>query len=668
MKKKVGVILIIVMIFLQLNARVYAQQSKKDNTKMSWWKAAKFGMFIHWGLYSIPAGNWKSEKTPLGSGAEWIQCLLKIPVSDYKSLAAQFNPTRFNAEQYVKLAKEAGMKYIVLTAKHHEGFAMFKSKDPFNIVDATPYKMDIVKAMAIACKKYGMHFGLYYSQAQDWNHKGGSECNGSWDSAQNGNFDQYLDSIAIPQVKEILSGYNPEIIWWDTPCKMTKENAAKFAPILANYPNLITNDRLGGNVAGDLETPEQHIPATGIPGKNWESCMTMNDTWGYSSNDSNWKETSILIRNLIDIASKGGNYLLNVGPTSEGLLPQTSINRLKELGNWMKMNSEAIYGTSASPFSDINWGRVTQIKHENITKLYLNVFNWPTDGRLTINGLTNKIRKAYPLINKKRILKIGANDSERFVYVDNVKQTDYATVIVLEIVGTPNVNKKPEIKSAHSVFIDKIEFEITTETKNGVVYFTTDGTKPTTNSQVANGKIILNSIGNLLVKAQTFVNGKPATDITEKEFFKANPLPSICEPKIGLNYKYYEGAWNFLPDFSKITPVKSGVTENFTLNERKRETNYGFVFDGYINIPKTDVYSFFLSSDDGSKMAIDDQIGLDNDGKHGIQEKNMEMALSAGLHRISLQFFQGGGGDFLSLEWQASGMMRTPIDNSILVH
>lgn len=172
MKNKVIILLITLLSFFQTISNVQAQKNNTDDIKMSWWKAAKFGMFIHWGLYSIPAGNWKSEKTPLGGGAEWIECTLKIPVSDYKSLAAQFNPTKFNAEQYVKLAKEAGMKYIVLTAKHHEGFAMFKSKDPFNIVDATPYKMDIVKAMAIACKKYGLHFGLYYSQAQDWNHKG----------------------------------------------------------------------------------------------------------------------------------------------------------------------------------------------------------------------------------------------------------------------------------------------------------------------------------------------------------------------------------------------------------------------------------------------------------------------------------------------------------------
>jgi len=171
--------------------------------------------------------------------------------------------------------------------------------------------------------------------------------------------DKYLDEVAVPQVKEILSAYNPAIIWWDTPTNMTKDRVAKFTPLLNQYPNVIYNNRLGSGFTGDLETPEQYIPATGIPGKNWESCMTMNNTWGFKSDDNNWKSTETLVRNLIDIASKGGNYLLNVGPTAEGIIPQASVERLQQMGAWLKVNGESIYGVTASPFAYLSWGRAT---------------------------------------------------------------------------------------------------------------------------------------------------------------------------------------------------------------------------------------------------------------------------------------------------------------------
>jgi alpha-L-fucosidase len=211
--------------------------------------------------------------------------------------------------------------------------------------------------------------------------------------------DEYIDKIAVPQVKEILSNYGPiSVLWWDTPCDMTKERAAKFLPLLKLQPGIIWNNRLGGGFEGDSETPEQEIPATGFPGgRDWETCMTMNDTWGFKSYDNNWKSTETLIRNLVDIASKGGNYLLNVGPTSEGLIPEPSVERLKEVGRWMKVNGEAIYDTSASPFKKLEWGRCTKKVHEGGTRLYLHVFDWPKDGKLNILGLKNPIEKAYLL-------------------------------------------------------------------------------------------------------------------------------------------------------------------------------------------------------------------------------------------------------------------------------
>lgn len=253
--------------------------------------------------------------------------------------------------------------------------------------------------------------------------------------------DEYIEKIAVPQVKEILSNYGDvDILWWDTPTDMTKERAEKFLPVISKYPNLITNNRLGGGFQGDTETPEQFVPATGFPGRNWETCMTMNDTWGYKSTDHNWKSPEVIIRNLIDIASKGGNYLLNVGPTSEGLIPQPSIERLREVGQWMKTNGEAIYGTTASPFPYLSWGRCTQ----KGDKLYLHVFNWPKDEKLSV-PILNKVKKAYFLTNQKTTFKVDKLQDKNIIYLDGKAPDKIASVIVIEIEGNPDVLPLPAI-------------------------------------------------------------------------------------------------------------------------------------------------------------------------------------------------------------------------------
>src|SRR5262245_49579500 len=300
------------------------------DARMKWWREARFGMFIHWGVYSVPAGVWNGTNVTR-SGAEWIMNRGRIPVADYQKFPAQFNPVKFNADEWVKLAKDAGMKYIVITSKHHDGFAMYHSKaDPFNIYDATPFKRDPLAELAAACKKEGIRLGFYYSQAQDWNHPGGAASGGHWDPAQEGSMDDYIDRVAVPQVRELLTQYGDvAVLWWDTPTGMNTERAEKLLPLLKLQPHIISNNRLDrSKLTGDFETPEQKIPATGLPGKDWETCMTINGTWGYRSYDDKWKSNETLIRNLVDIASKGGNYLLNVGPTSEGVIPEPSVERL----------------------------------------------------------------------------------------------------------------------------------------------------------------------------------------------------------------------------------------------------------------------------------------------------------------------------------------------------
>jgi alpha-L-fucosidase len=411
--------------------------SKQNDQKMQWWKDAKFGMFIHWGIYSVPAGKWGNTTTY----GEWIMHSAKIPRAEYSALAKQFNPTQFNADEWVKLAKDAGQKYIVITSKHHDGFAMFGSKaDPYNIVDATPFKRDILKELAEACRKHGMKLGFYYSQAQDWYHPGGAVSgNVEWDETHKGDMNKYVDEIAIPQVKEILSNYGDvAVLWWDTPTNMTREMAQKLADLTKPYPNLITNNRLGAGMGGDLETPEQFVPATGFPGRNWEVCMTMNGHWGYNAFDDRWKSTTDLLQKLIDIVSKGGNFLLNVGPNQYGIIPEVCQQNLREMGAWLNVNGEAIYGTSASPFPYLSWGRAT-LKGQ---KLYLHVFDWPKDGKLNV-PFSNKISKAYLLADAKTNLKVTAGKEKSSIRLPAYAPDKIASVVAVEFEGTPLVQPIP---------------------------------------------------------------------------------------------------------------------------------------------------------------------------------------------------------------------------------
>jgi alpha-L-fucosidase len=448
------------LLLLLLTHTVFAQKELTRDERMKWWREARFGMFIHWGDYAGLGGVYKGHE--VGRGGEWIMNRGKIPVAEYQQFARQFNPVKYDPYAWVKLAKEAGMKYIVITAKHHDGFAMFKSNaSKWNIADATPYGKDVLKPLAAACRKYGIKLGFYYSQAQDWNNPGGAaarkissegwanpdsaridaytkENSGHWDPVQTSStMAQYIDKVAVPQVKELLTNYGDvAVIWWDTPTAMTDEFALKLQDVLMLQPNIITNDRLKRpNFAGDYKTPEQKIPnLSELDGKDWETCMTMNSTWGYKSYDHKWKTPETLIHNLIDIASKGGNYLLNVGPTAEGEFPQESIAILKKMGEWMKINGEAIYATKASPLQPLTWGRCTLKPDGKNTILYFSVFNWPTDGKLLIPGLKNEVVSAKILVGGSSLKTVVNADGISINVPDNASDS-IATVIKVEVKG-----------------------------------------------------------------------------------------------------------------------------------------------------------------------------------------------------------------------------------------
>lgn len=317
--------------------------------RIAWFREVKFGMFIHWGLYAIPAGIWKGKEIQ-GLG-EWIMFRARIPVKEYAQLAKQFNPVKFNADEWVQLAKEAGQRYLVITAKHHDGFAIYDSKvTDYDIVDATPFARDPMKELSEACRKHGIRFCFYYSHVQDWHHPDAVGNDWDYDPAQK-NFARYWEEKAKPQIRELLTQYGPlGLIWYDTPRNISYEHALEAVRLVRELqPNCLVNGRVGHNLGDYREMGDNRIPED-VVDEDWEVPATINNTWGYKVTDNNWKPVKRLIFNLVDIVSKGGNYLLNVGPTAEGVIPEPSVERLLAIGRWLRVNGEAIYGAGRSPF------------------------------------------------------------------------------------------------------------------------------------------------------------------------------------------------------------------------------------------------------------------------------------------------------------------------------
>lgn len=377
-----------------LPAVVRNETTEQQEERLRWFREARFGLFIHWGVYAVPAGFWQGKSI----SAEWIMHRGKIPVADYRAFAKNFTAAKYDPQAWAQLAADAGIKYVVITAKHHEGFALFDTThSDWSAIKVSGAKRDLIAPLAAAVRAHGMKFGTYYSQSQDWINPGGSTGTASpWDPAQKGDFDEYLAKVSLPQVKELLEKYEPDILWWDTEYQMTPERARPFFELVKAHPKLIHNSRLGGGVLGDFRTSEQRIPSSAMAGRALEVNMTINKSWGYRSDDLDWKSAQQLIRNLSDITSKDGNYLLNVGPTAEGVIPEPEVERLLAIGRWLKVNGDAIYRTRGALYlKPLPWGRTTYKKEANgATTVYAHVWDWPADGKLLLPDIQQTPKSA----------------------------------------------------------------------------------------------------------------------------------------------------------------------------------------------------------------------------------------------------------------------------------
>jgi alpha-L-fucosidase len=452
--------------------QVPVETTAQRDDRMRWWREARFGMFVHWGLYSGLAGTWDGKPVGTKGGMEWIQQRVKADTDTYaKAAIPKFQPRPSFAREWARLAKQAGCRYLVFTSKHHEGFALHDSK--VSDFDAgSVLQRDLVMEIVKACRAEGLKVGFYHSVI-DWHHdqygyalskqlphplKGQPYPNGERDHAK---YVNYLHQ----QVHELVSNYGRvDVLWWDYSSQDFQGDEAWRAfdlmrSVRAKQPKIIMNNRLfrspeagwsgmgtDGFIPrldpkyGDFITPEQHIPATGMPGVDWETCMTLNTTWGFSEHDHAWKSDETLIRNLIDIASKGGNYLLNIGPKADGSVPQESVKSMRAIGVWMKKNHESIYATQASPFEKLDWGRCTQKQRSRgVMRLYLHVFERPVDGRLVLPGLANQPLKAFLLDGKAKV-EVSREANAVVVQLPAGLPDKIASVVALDIQGAPEIS------------------------------------------------------------------------------------------------------------------------------------------------------------------------------------------------------------------------------------
>jgi alpha-L-fucosidase len=653
-------------------------ESRADrDARMTWWREARFGLFIHWGLYAVPAGEWKG-KTDHG---EWIRTSAKIPLSEYERFAGRFNPLRFDPDQWVRTAKAAGMKYIVITTKHHDGFCLFGTHETdFNVM-STPFRRDVMKGLSDACRREGMKICWYYS-IMDWHHPDYLPRR-EWEADRpdtGADFRRYVRYMKA-ELKELLTEYGPVgVLWFDGEWESTWNTT--YGRELYDYvrslqPGIIINNRVGagrsgmegftkeGESSGDFGTPEQEVPPTGLPGVDWETCMTMNDHWGYNSHDANWKSSKQLIRTLVDVASKGGNFLLNVGPTSDGVFPPASIDRLRDIGAWMRRHGGSVYGTSASPFRNLPWGRCTERRTATGTTLYLHVFDLPADGRLAVPGLLSEPRRAYLMANTNVPVPFVREEDALILSLASVPLDSSDAVVVLQIDGIPDINDPPAITAPEDIFVDRLSVSITSERRNIEVRYTTDGSKPGASSLKAEGPVVLAASGT--VRARGFRDGKPVSPVSSAKFEKVVPLSPVHVAGLvpGIAYRYFHGSWDSIPDFTALSPLKAGRLRNFE-TPRLRAENYAFTYDAFVSVPATGVYSFFTETDDGSRLFVDDSLVVDNGGLHGMLEKRGVVALEAGLHALRVTYFNKTGGAGLGVFWRGPVFDKSPVPDAAL--
>lgn len=702
--------LLIIFSFAKLTAQTYQPnwESLDKRPTPTWFTDAKFGIFIHWGVYAVP--GWSKK----GDYAEWYQQGLqgndtarqefhkaKFGDRTYYDLANDFKAELFNPDEWAKLFEQSGAKYIVLTSKHHDGFTLWPSKEAdktwgfkWNAVDVGP-KRDLIADLFKAVRKTSVHAGMYYS-LYEW-------FNPLWKADKS----KFAVEHTWPQMKELINNYQPDVFWTDGDWEASDEvwKSKEFLTWLYNESvvkdKIIVNDRWGAGLRfkhGGIYTPE-YQPDLDFEDHVWEESRGMGFSYGYNRGEDAWdyNSTQSLVLQLIDKVSRGGNFLLDIGPDEHGKIPPIMQERLLQMGEWLKINGEAIYNTSRWKIHS-QWSEGNREYKDRSGDMLLKITVDPDSGYAvkemfyTYNTTTNSLYGIFPKYpdNKKLVLKdvtlpAGAiinflstaknvtwkqNGSNVEIslpdYNPNIIKQPYAYAIKIENFG--RYANKPKVNVIYDAAL-KPTASINDFTPGAVIHYTTDGTTPTAASAIYNKPLLFKN--NTTLKTIAMKDGLVNSDVQETTVKAYSLMPGVNFARLlssGLSYNYYEAEAMSISKIAQLQPLKSGVVSNFNCSNKKRNEKYGFVFEGAIKIDKTGMYDFFTNSDDGSMLYIDNQLIVNNDGNHGMEEKSGKAYLAKGYHNIKVMYFDAGGNNGLTVSFNLQGKNKTEIPGTVLFH
>ena len=707
MKKTIASLLIVCA--LKSSAQTYQPtwESLEKRPIPQWFTDAKFGIFIHWGVYAVP--GWSSK----GQYAEWYQQGLqnndtarqkfhkaKFGNRSYYDLANDFKAELFNPDEWAKVFEQSGAKYIVLTSKHHDGFTLWPSKEAdktwgfkWNAVDVGP-KRDLINDLFKAVRKTSVHAGMYYS-LYEW-------FNPLWKADKN----NYATEHVWPQMKELINNYQPDVFWTDGDWEASDSvwKSKEFLTWLYNESmvkdKIIVNDRWGAGLRfkhGGIYTPE-YQPDLDFEDHAWEESRGMGYSYGYNREEDAWdyNSTQSLVLQLIDKVSRGGNFLLDIGPDEHGKIPPIMQERLLQMGEWLKINGESIYNTTRWKIHS-QWSEGNREYKDRSGDMLLKITVDPDPGYAvkeifyTYNANNNSLYAIFPKYpdNKKIVLKditLPAGTAISFLstkenvswkqngnnveislpdYNPNKIKLPYAYAVKIENFG--RYTNKPKVTVSYDAAL-KPAVSIDHITTGAVIHYTTDGTTPTASSDIYSKPLVFKNTTTL--KTIAIKDGLINSDVQETNIKVYGLMKAIkpAKPTAGLTYSYFEAEDMNSGKLHQLQPVKTGVANNFSLDNKNRKSKFAFIFSGYININKTGLHDFFTSSDDGSLLYIDDVLVIDNNGNHGMEEKSGKAVVEKGLHKIKLIYFDSAGDNGLNVSFNLSGQNKMEVPASILFH
>jgi alpha-L-fucosidase len=716
MKMKASIIrnlfsFIFILLCQNILAQYKATWESLDSRKVpQWYSNAKFGIFIHWGVYSVPGYSKKGEY------AEWYQNGLKNGDSartkyqrekfgdrTYYDLAKDFKAELFNPDAWANLIEKSGAKYVVLTSKHHDGFCLWPSKEadrdwgfPWNAVTAGPHR-DLLGDLFKAIRKTSVHTGMYYS-LYEW-------YDPLWLSDRN----KYVSEHMWPQMKELINTYKPDVFWtdgeWDAPASTWKSQ--EFLAWLYNESpvknTVVTYDRWGSGIRfhhGEVYTPE-YQPDLDFRDHPWEESRGMGASYGYNRAEDAWDYNSAqsLVLQLIDKVSRGGNFLLDIGPDAHGKIPPIMQERLLQIGDWMHINSEAIYNTVRWKTSS-QWGEgnrnykakkgdndlllkitvdpdpgyaIKEIFYTykpNTNSLYAIFPKYPADKKLILKDVQLPANTVINFLSTKENLQWKQQGNDAVVslpdYDPHKIKASYAYIIKIEDYGKFAHEPQIHVSYPDGSLTPVVSFE---SKNNDEMHYTINGSHPDSNSPLYTKPFSINN--NCVVKAVSLLQNALPSDISEMQVKKYDWMKAekIKNLKPGIAWKYYEPDGDVSLESIRSSPVKKeGVTGIISEKVKQRVEKYALQFDGYIKIDKDGIYGFSTVSDDGSKLFIDDQEVVNNDGEHGTMKVSDRAALKKGYHKLKVVYFDGGGVNDLEVLWSPGNDEEKIIPAGILFH